>query len=179
MTSNNRLRAIVISAAMGALALALPPAFHMAGLGSKFLPLLLPLLINGFLVPFRWAVLTGVCAPLISALATGMPPLYPPVAVVMSVEGAVLGGVPAALYRGNPRRLWPVLVTAVVAGRLVSFGLTWLLARAFSLPAVISSFASVAQGLPGVVLQLVLTPLVVRLLAARGGPLWTEYERQA
>ena len=132
--SAGRLRAIVISAAMGALALVLPVVFHAVGLGSKFLPLLLPLLLNGFFVPFRWAAATGAAVPLISALATGMPPLYPPVAFVLAIEGAVLGGLASAIYRRCERRLWPALVSAIAAGRLSTFLLTWAAAQAFGLP---------------------------------------------
>ena len=87
---------MVLSAAMGALALALPVAFHAAGLGSRFLPMLLPLLVNGYLSRWPWAVATGFCIPWISAFATGMPPLYPPIAAIMSAEGAVLAAAAAA-----------------------------------------------------------------------------------
>lgn len=155
---------MVISAVMAALALVLPVAFHMAGLGNKFLPMLLPLLLNGFLVPVRWAVLTGALVPLVSALATGMPPLYPPVAAEMALEGAVLGGAAAAIFRGQPGRLWPALIGAIAAGRLAGFAGAWLLARIFGLPAAFASIAMLVQGLPGVALQLAVVPLAVRRL---------------
>jgi len=157
----DRLRSIVVSAAMTALALVLPGLFHMLGLGSKFLPLLLPLLVNGFLAGFPWAVLTGAVAPLLSALATGMPPLYPPVALVLSAEGAVLGGVASALWRGGRGRLWVALIAAVVAGRATTFLLTWLLAGAFGLPPAVAAGGTVLQGLPGVALELAVTALAV------------------
>jgi hypothetical protein len=155
---------MVISAMMAALGLVLPLAFHMLGLGSKFLPMLLPLLLNGFLSPVPWAVLTGALVPLISALTTGMPPLYPPVALQMSVEGAVLGGVAAALFRGKFARLWIALITAVVASRLAGFACAWMMARMFNLPATFASVAMLVQGLPGVALQLVVVPIAVHQL---------------
>lgn len=169
-----RLRAIVISAAMGALALVLPPVFHALGLGSKFLPILLPLLLNGFLVPFRWAVMTGAAVPLISALSTGMPPLYPPVAFILAVEGALLGGVASALYRRGKGGLWPALLSAVAAGRLATYLLTWAAAEALALPAGISAVATIVQGLPGVALQLAVVPLAVRGLRRRKGILFSD-----
>jgi len=67
---------MVVSAAMAALALILPIAFHAVGLGSQFLPMLLPLLLNGFLVPLPWALLTGATVPIISSFMTGMPPTH-------------------------------------------------------------------------------------------------------
>ena len=153
---------MIISAVMAALGLVLPVAFHAVGLGSHFLPMLLPLLLNGFLVPLPGAVLTGASVPLISSLATGMPPMYPPVAAQMSLEGVVLGGVAAAIYRFQPRRLWPALIAAVVLNRLAGLAASWFLARLFGLPAAFVSAAMLVRGLPGVALQIVVVPLVLR-----------------
>lgn len=172
MSNPERLRAMVISAAMAALALVLPVAFHAVGLGSKFLPMLLPLLLNGFLVPARWAVLTGALTPWISCFATGMPPLYPPMVLVVASEGAVLAGVAAAIYRNRPERRWAALLSAIAAGRLVAATVTWFLAETFSLPAGVSSAAVLLQGAPGVVLQLVVVPVVLAHLSRRRGILF-------
>jgi hypothetical protein len=169
----DRLRAIVISASMAALGLVLPVAFHAVGLGSEFLPMLLPLLLNGFLVPLRWAALTGLAVPLLSAAVTGMPPLYPPVAVVLSAEAAAMGTVAATVY-GRRRRLWLALLAAIAAGRMTAVLLTWVLARVFLLPARTASLAILIQGLPGVALQVAVVPLVVRSLSKRGGVLFSD-----
>jgi len=171
---SDRLRAMVVSAVMAALALTLPIIFHAVGLGSKFLPMLLPLLLNGFLVPWPWAVLVGAAVPWISALTTGMPPLYPPVAMVMSCEGAILAGVAAVTYRATRPRLWPALLLAIVADRGASFGLTWWLAARLQLPPAWASLATFAQSLPGVALQLAVVPVVVRRLQKRQGLLFRD-----
>jgi hypothetical protein len=174
----SNLRAMVLSSAMTALALVLPPVFHAAGLGSKFLPLLLPVLLSGFLVPVRWAVLTGAAAPLLSALLTGMPPMFPPIALEMAAEGAVLGGTAAAIYGGGRSGVWTALVPAVILGRLTAFAGVWLIAHALALPPALSAGASVLQGLPGVALQLAVVPIAVRELRRRPGLLF-EHEPQA
>ena len=162
---------MVVCAMMAALGLTLPVAFHAVGLGSQFLPMLLPLLLCGFLAPFRFAAATGFAVPWISALATGMPPLYPPVAAVVAVEGAVLAGVASLLYRPG-RSVWVALIPAVVAGRLTTFLATWALAGTFHLPAGLSAAAQTLQGVPGVALQLVVVPVLVKVLADRRGPLF-------
>lgn len=167
-----KLRAMVVSAAIAALALTLPVAFHAVGLGSKFLPLLLPLLLNGFLVPGPWAVFTGATVPLVSGLLTGMPPFYPPVVLIMSCEGAILGGMAAAIYRVMQPRVWPALILAIVCGRAASFILTWWLAGKFDLPPALASLGTFAQALPGVALQLAVVPVVVRALSRRKGILF-------
>jgi hypothetical protein len=146
--------------------------FHAVGLGSKFLPMLLPLLLNGFLSPVAWAAFTGAATPLVSALLTGMPPLYPPVAVVMSVEGIVMSVVAGTLYRACGRRVWPALVAAILCDRLTSVSLSWVLARLLGLPERLSAGAALVQGLPGVALMVVVVPLVLGALSRRRGLLF-------
>jgi hypothetical protein len=153
---------MVISAAMAAMALVLPIAFHAVGMGNKFLPMLLPLLLNGFLAPFPWAIATGALTPLLSAVTTGMPPMFPPVAFSMSLECGVMSGTAAAIYRGRPSRLWYALIAAIVLGRATSLSATWLLAGLFHLPATVLTAAALIQGMPGVLLQLAVVPMVVR-----------------
>jgi len=162
---------MVLSAAMGALALALPVAFHAVGLGSRFLPMLLPLLVNGYLSRWPWAVATGFCIPWISAFATGMPPLYPPIAAIMSAEGAVLAAAAATTAR------FPLALSAaiaVAAGRITALAGTYAAAAWLDLPPGFASLALLVQGLPGVVLQLVVAPLAVAALRRRGGILLHE-----
>lgn len=156
---------------MGALALVLPVAFHAVGLGSRFLPMLLPLLVNGYMSRWPWAVGTGAVIPWISAFATGLPPLYPPIAAIMSAEGAVLAGT-AALTSRLPL---PVSVTAAVcAGRAAALAGAYAAAAWLELPAGFASLALLVQGLPGVLLQLVVTPLAVTALRRRGSLLLDE-----
>jgi hypothetical protein len=164
---------------MAALALTLPIGFHAVGLGSTFLPLLLPLLLNGFLVPFRWAAATGAVVPLASAFLTGMPPLYPPIAFVMCAEGAVLGGVAAALFAWTRPRVWVPLVVAVAASRAAMVLLTWQMAGLFGLPSAFSAVASLLHGLPGTLLQLAVIPPAVAMLGARRMPLVEDRDGQA
>ncbi|MGC8793429.1 MAG: ECF transporter S component [Bryobacteraceae bacterium] len=171
------LRSMVVSAAMGALALVLPVGFHAVGLGSQFLPMLLPLLINGFLSTPLWAVLTALSVPPVSGLLTGMPPLYPPMAAVVALEGATLAGVAALAWRLVRPRLWPALLAAIVCGRLMAVVLTWALARLYHLPGMVAGWAVLLHGLPGVALQLAVTPVVVRYACSRGGPLFREDAR--
>lgn len=163
----SRLRHLVVNAMIMALGLTLPMAFHAVGLGSKFTPMLLPLLLNGFLSPLGWAVMTAGLTPLVSALATGMPPLYPPVAFIMSVECMVLAGTARLAYCGTRGKMWPALVAAVICGRATSLTLSWFVAGALGLPQKLSVAASFVQGLPGIALQLSVVPLVLSLVLRR------------
>jgi hypothetical protein len=163
----SNLRALVVSAMMAALAITLPVGFHAAGLGRTFSPLLLPLLLNGFLVPPGWALLTGAVSPIASGVMTGMPPFYPPVALIMTAEAAELGGVASGIFRWTKPRIWLPLGAAVILGRFTNLVLTWQLAGAFGLPQVFSATASLVQSLPGTILQCTVVPVIVRLLLER------------
>jgi hypothetical protein len=169
---------MVISSVMAAFGVVLPIAFHSVGMGSEFLPMLLPLLLNGFLSTTLWAALTGALVPPASALLTGMPPLYPPIALVMSVEGALMAATASIFYRMFARRVWPALIAAVLADRIASFAMMWFLAGRFGVPAAAVSVASLVQGLPGVALQLAIVPVAVRALRARKGILFG-YDEQS
>jgi len=157
---------------MAAFGIILPIAFHTFGLGNKFLPMLLPILLNGFLSRLSWAMATGALVPLASGLLTGMPPFYPPIALVMSVEGSLMAGTAAFIYRLNKARIWPALLTAIAVDRTVSLTLIWLLSGKFGLPAAFLSAGSFIHGLPGVALQLTVIPVVIRALKMRNGILY-------
>lgn len=166
-TDANRLRHLVVNAMIMGVGLTLPVAFHAVGLGSRFTPMLLPLLLNGFLSPLAWAVAVGGLTPLVSAFATGMPPLYPPVALIMSIECMVLAGTARIMFSYTRGRLWPSLVSAIVCGRVVSLTLSWFTASYLGLPQRLSVFASLMQGLPGIALQLSVVPLIVTRIHRR------------
>ena len=168
---------MVVSAMMAAFGIILPIAFHIMGVGNKFLPMLLPILLNGFLSRLPWAMATGALVPPASGFLTGMPPFYPPIAFVMSLEGALMAGTAAAIYRLNRKRIWPALITAVAVDRVVSATLMWFISGKFGLPPAVVSFGSLIHGLPGVALQLAVIPLVLKALTTRNGILFNSDDK--
>lgn len=158
---------LVLGGFFGMLALALPVVFHLVGLGRYLLPMFLPILMLGFLVRWSTAVQVGAFVPIVSALLTGMPPLYPPIAIIMSCEGVVLGGVAALCYRTWGMGLWPSLLLAIGAERLTLAILMLVFSEVFHLMTGVVVTASVLAGAPGVALQIVLVPYVVRRIETR------------
>jgi hypothetical protein len=108
---------------------------------------------------------------MLSALATGMPPLYPPIAPVMSIELAAMTAMIAAA-----RRRWPdrhelaLLVPALLFGRVLHLALAYSFASLVELPPAFVAGLSFVSGWPGVVLMIVVVPAIVR--AARGASSW-------
>jgi len=150
-----------------ALAIALPVLFHALGLGKAFLPMFFPIIISGFFLSLPAALAVGLLSPLTSALLTGMPPFYPPIAFIMMLEGFFLAGLPVLLYQRFKISLWPTLITTILVDRLLLLGSVLVVAKWLDLPEKIWGAASLIEGIPGVLLILLLVPPLVKKMNTR------------
>lgn len=149
---------------MAALAVALPPVFHAVKLGSIFLPMYLPILAGAFFLAPRHAALAGAAAPLVSAVLTGMPPFYPPVAFWMVAELATAGAV-VSLVDGRLRAPTVASVAAgLAAARAVQALLVFGSAKLMQLPPRFLTLAAFVSSWPGMVVAVVAVPAAVALL---------------
>jgi len=147
-----------------ALALAFPPAFHLVGLGSSFLPMFYPVMLAGLLLRPRVSVMVGLLAPLLSAALTGMPPFYPPVAFIMMLEFLVITSLGWTLFQKLHLNIYLSLFSTILADRLVLFLATWMVADWLQLPGLVLGPVTLIKGLPGIiVIFLVIPPLVVKI----------------
>ncbi|HET6438583.1 MAG TPA: hypothetical protein VFG59_11010 [Anaeromyxobacter sp.] len=156
-------RELALSGVFGAAALVLPFLFHLAHLGSLFMPMYLPLVTLAFLVRPGPAAVTALVTPLLSAALTGMPPFYPPVAVCMALELAAMAALLSWLHRRwSKAGVLPFLVPVLVLGRVLSVGLVYAFSRVMTLPAPFLAGVSFLSGWPGIVLMVVVVPVLVR-----------------
>ncbi|HKL10473.1 MAG TPA: ECF transporter S component [Clostridia bacterium] len=159
-------RQMTYAALFLAVSVILPSIFHMSGIdGRIFLPMHIPILLSGFFLSPAMAFLIGFLAPFLNAFATGMPVLFP-IAVIMSVELGIYGFT-TALISGKKRRM-PIiaLIIAMVAGRLAAGGMVYVLALLFGvqIDPVIYLQAAVLTGTPGIAIQLLIIPLLLKYL---------------
>lgn len=154
---------IALIALFIALCLLVPFLFHLVGLGKMFLPMFLPILLAGFMIKFPAATMVGLLGPWISALITGMPPLFP-TAVSMSMEGAITSGLASYLHFNLRVSLWLNLILTIFAQRVARILMLWLILPLFGLPARTLSLADFIYSFPGVILQLVLIPIILKML---------------
>jgi hypothetical protein len=158
-----------IAAIVGAVTV--PQLFHVAGatlglgtaLGETFLPMHLPIILVGLLAGPYAGLIAGIFGPLASFAASGMPGtgMLP----FMMIELGTYGLVAGLLRPAKAPTVGKVLITQV-AGRLVRAAaiLVAVLALGNQAIAVSAIWTSVAVGLPGLILQWALLPLVVRLV---------------
>jgi hypothetical protein len=155
----------------GAAALLLPMLFHALHLGSVFMPMYLPLVMLAFYVRPGPAALTALVTPMLSAVVTGMPPLYPPVAVFMALELAVMSALIAAACSRWPRiNPWAVLIPVLLLGRVLYVAMVYGVSLVIELPAGFMARLSFVRGWPGIVLILLVVPGALRIGRTPGTP---------
>lgn len=161
---HNQVFQLVFAALCVSMGLVLPSFFHLiGGAGPAFLPMHIPALLCGFVCSWRYGLLCGMVMPMLSSVITGMPVLFP-TAIAMCLELATYGFVASLAYRRLG--IYPALLLAMLGGRCVAgmanFFLLGLTGAPYGMEAFIS--ASFVVALPGITLQLLLIPLLVKLI---------------
>jgi len=147
-----------------ALTVVLSFGFHMFGYaGRVFLPMHVPVLLAGFLVGPGCGFVVGLLSPSLCHLLMGMPPTY--AVPLMSMELPIYGLAAGVIYSKMRWNIYVAMIVAMILGRLM-FGLgLFVLGMFMELPYTAAFFFSIGgpilTGLPGIVLQLFLIPLVV------------------
>ena len=138
---------------------------HVFGIpGTVFLPMHIPVLMAGLLLGWRYGIIVGLLAPVLSSLLTGMPapwPQFPMLASELVVFGCVAG-----LLRGRMKLpLYMALIIAMISGRVIGAGVLALVLA----PPNFQVFATLVSerfimGLTGIAIQLAFIPPLVVLL---------------
>lgn len=146
----------------------LPQIFHLIGaasglgttVGAAFLPMHIPVIIAGFLCGPVVGVIAGALSPIISAALTGMP-----VGLMVPIMVAELAayGLFAGMLKGTKLPDIVSLLITMVGGRAVRLAAVAFIIYALGNTSLtlISVWTAVVAGLPGIVIQLVLIPLVL------------------
>lgn len=141
--------------------------FHIFGgpiTGQMILPMHFPVFISGIVFGPFLGVIVGILTPLISALFTGMPPLAPPIAVLMMFELGFYGLLSGWFYKRLNYNVFISIFFSMFVGRiglgLVLYSIMPLIGFKVNVIKMISG--SVITGLPGIVLQLILIPVIIK-----------------
>ncbi|AOT70344.1 ECF transporter S component [Geosporobacter ferrireducens] len=160
---NKSRKETVLSGFFIALGLILPTVFHTFGGGSTFLPMHIPVLIAGFVLSLPFAIAVGAITPILSSLLTGMPPAFP-VLPFMVFELAAYGAATSLLYKKFKLNVYISLICSMLVGRIISSIVVWVLATFFmaKLPSpIVFITGAIAQGIPGIIIQIVFIPAIV------------------
>lgn len=170
----NKIKNLVSAGILVAAGILLPIAFHTYKLGGQvFLPMHIPVLLGGFMLSKNLAALVGLLTPFLSFVITSMP--SPPFVFAMMAELATYGIVSSILFHERKWGIYPALLGAMLFGRIASIAANWLiiagiLGMPFSLVKVMTSLF--ITGLPGIIIQIILIPLMVKLIQSRTAFQW-------
>ena len=132
-------------------------------IGDTLLPMHIPVLLCGLACGWPFGLITGLLGPFLSSIITGMPPAA--MLPSMMVECATYGLVTGLMMRfvrtkSYTADLYISMVTAMILGRTISgLAKAWIFTP--GTPAFAWVTTSLVAGVPGIVLQLVLMPLVI------------------
>lgn len=137
-------------------------------IGNMLLPMHIPVLLCGFACGWKYGLAVGAMLPLLRSMLFGMPVLFP-AAMAMSVELAVYGGCAGFFGRNTGKKkkgIYLALIGTMLLGRiawgLVSIGLFALAGSSFTWK--IFMMQAFVNAIPGIVIQLVLIPAIVKRL---------------
>lgn len=148
-------------------AVALPQLFHAVGavsglgtaLGETFLPMHLPVLLIGMMAGPVAGLTAGILGPLVSFALSGMPAALMLPFIMVELAGY---GLTAGLLAGTRMHTFVKLLIAQVVGRALRAAAVLLAVYGFgSEVAVASIWNSVITGVPGILLQWALLPLLM------------------
>lgn len=168
-----RTRKIVLAGFFIALGFILPLATaQIPAIGSKLLPMHLPVLIGGFICGGPVGLIIGFILPLFRSAIYTMPPMFP-IAIAMAFELAVYGLATGVLYRilpKNKKNIYISLIGAMILGRITwgiaSACLYSFMAKAFTIEMFIAM--GFVNALPGIIIQIILVPVIVLALDKAG-----------
>ena len=163
----NPVKKLVFTAVCVALCLVLPMAFHaIPNAGQVMLPMHIPVLLCGMICGWPFGAVCGLLGPFLSSVITAMPPaaMLPSMMVECAVYGFASGLLMKYVRTGKTGvDLYISLISAMTVGRIAAgFAKAWIFTPGVSPFAWVTT--SLVTGIPGIVLQLAVLPLVVTAL---------------
>ena len=164
------IKKLAYAGALVAIGILLPQAFHIFGAnaGMLFLPIQIPVLIAGAILGGIYGGTIGVIVPMLSFLMTGMPPA--PKVWFMVVELGIYGLAMGVLVKKC--NIYITLLISMVLGRVayaIALG-TGVVLLGMQAPFMNQAafLTGIVQGVPGIVIQLVLIPILYKRLKDGG-----------
>lgn len=165
MHEEKHITQIIIAAITAACGVVIPVLFHLIGLGSIFLPMFIPLSIGAYFLSPLFALLTGTVAPITSSVLTGMPPLYPPIAIIMMIELSLFCLIISLLKHKSNFTNYIIIIIAIISDRILLYVLYAIILPYFKISFAMFSIYDLFKSFPGIILLIIITPSAVQGLS--------------
>ena len=170
MTHSHRTtKHIAYSAVLLAIALVLPNIVgSIPKIGNMLCPMHIPVLLCGFICGWPWGMLIGFIAPLLRGAIFGVPPFIPK-GFSMAMELATYGFVSGIIFKFSKKTMRDIYISLIVSmlcGRLVWGVMRWVLSFVTGEPFTFEAFIAggFTTAIPGIIVQLILIPVLVKLI---------------
>lgn len=130
------------------------------------LPMHIPILIAGLFLGPAVGLLVGLVTPILSSLLTGMPVFFP-MLPIMIFELGTYGLISGYVFKKLRLNTYVSMIIAMISGRLVAGVVVFVLVKFFAFKGagpVLFIKGAIITGLPGILIQLVFIPPIVKLL---------------
>lgn len=169
MTQRRQISEMIWGGIFGALAVFLPVIFHAFNLGAEFMPMFFPILVAGFTLYWRVSLVLSVLVPLLSSFLTGMPPLYPPIALLMCLEFIVMTQIAYWTYQRMKWSIFLSLSLAFLMERAVLIFYILTMSRLLHLPGEWLLLPRLIRNMPGIILNFIFLPVLVKMFRRKEG----------
>ena len=166
---NKSTKNLVLAGLFLALGLVMPfLTAQIPNLGSRLLPMHIPVLLCGFVCGWRYGLSVGFVVPVLRSMLFGMPPMFPH-AIAMAFELATYGLLTGLFYQILPKQkisTYVTLILAMIGGRIV-WGIASLVLYGLNgLPFTWQIFVGGAfiNAIPGIIVQIILIPIIIMAL---------------
>ncbi len=161
---NKSVKEISLSAMFIAMGIIIPlAAGHAIGLpGTVLLPMHFSVFIAAMLLGPKYGALIGFITPILSCLLTGMPNTT--FVFIMTAELTTYGLVAGFLCKTKKLNVYPSLLISMIIGRVAYAISLFGLYNIFGFEKfgkIASVFTAISTGIPGIILQIIIVPLVV------------------
>lgn len=156
----------IFSALFMAIGILLPVVFLQFGMsGSVFLPMHIPVLLTGFLLGEKEGLLVGLATPLLSSLMMGSAGSNHMLMITV-LELACYGFLAGILYKRINLNIFTSILLTMLLSQLFVALTVFMMGKIFGFNLDSSSYviSAIYTGLPGIVMQLILIPLLIKPL---------------
>lgn len=162
-------RKIVLASLFIAMGIVLPVIIHFVPDGGKILlPMHIPVILCGLCLGGKYGALCGTLTPLLSSLFTGMPStaILPAMMCELTLYGFICGLLIMKISSKHLIvRIYGAMIPAMICGRLAAGIINTYILGSGSQSLWAYLITSFTTGAPGIILQLVLIPILVVILA--------------
>lgn len=166
MENIRKINEMIKCSALIGIGVLMPIILHLFGAaGPVFLPMHIPVIVGGFVLSAPYAAIVAIVTPIVSSLLTGMPPVYP-ILPIMVIELTCYAIVVNVAYNKLKISAPLSLLMSLILGRIGAGVMVavLVLTMELNLDPIMFVKSAIITGIPGLIVQVIVIPRIVKAL---------------